>query len=154
MENKDTNTDYQKFTRVRGQKWEIVEITIRIIFLLEISIHYFSYREFLSPTWKNSPPPKAPIPTQIPIWPKSLLYKWNVLKTGSAGPPPSPGGGGGENYGDPVKTYLFDTETFDSYLKVIQNRARVKYKKLKTWNINDIRYTARKLVWQSGCRIW
>ena len=34
MENKDTNTEYQKFVRVGDQKWEIVEITIRIIFLL------------------------------------------------------------------------------------------------------------------------
>ena len=31
MENNDTNTDYQKFVRVEGQKREIVEITIEII---------------------------------------------------------------------------------------------------------------------------
>ena len=41
MENNNTNTDYHKFGRVGDQKWEIVEITIEIIFLLEISIHYF-----------------------------------------------------------------------------------------------------------------
>ena len=33
MENNDTNTDYPKFVRVGDQKWEIVEITIGIIFL-------------------------------------------------------------------------------------------------------------------------
>ena len=32
MENKDTNTDYQKFVRVGDQKWEIVEVTIKITF--------------------------------------------------------------------------------------------------------------------------
>ena len=66
MENTDTNTDYQKFDRVGVQKWEIVEITIGTIFLLEISIHYFLYRELSSPTWKKSPPPQVPIPTQNP----------------------------------------------------------------------------------------
>ena len=34
MENNDTNTDYHKFVRVGEQKWEIVEITIGIIFFL------------------------------------------------------------------------------------------------------------------------
>ena len=66
MGNKDTNIDYNKFVRVGDQNWEIVEITIGIIFLLEIFIHYFLYREFLSPIWKKSPPPKVPIPTQNP----------------------------------------------------------------------------------------
>ena len=57
MANKDTNTDYQKFVRVVRQKWDIVEIPIGIIlFLLEIWIHDFLYREFSSPTWKKSPP--------------------------------------------------------------------------------------------------
>ena len=75
MENKDTNTYYQKVIRVGEEKWEIVEITIGIIFLFEISIHYFLYREFSSPTWKKSPPPKVPIPTQNPNLTKSLPYK-------------------------------------------------------------------------------
>ena len=67
MENKDTNTDYQKFLRVGDQKWEIVEIIIAIIYcLLEICIHYFSYRELLSLTWKKSSPPKVSIPIQNP----------------------------------------------------------------------------------------
>ena len=47
----------------RNYKWNY-------FFLLEICIHYFLYREFSSPTWKKSPPPKVPI-----LWPKSLLYK-------------------------------------------------------------------------------
>ena len=66
MENKDTNTDYQKFVRVGDEKWEIVEITTGTIFLLEVYIYYFLCREFSSPTWKKSPPPKVPIPTQNP----------------------------------------------------------------------------------------
>ena len=32
MENKDTNTYYHKFVTVGDQNWEIVEVTIRIIF--------------------------------------------------------------------------------------------------------------------------
>ena len=66
MENKNRNTDYQKFVRVGNQKWEIAEVTIGIVFLLEIRNHCFLYREFLSPTWKKSPPPKVPIFTQNP----------------------------------------------------------------------------------------
>ena len=68
MENKDTNTDYLKIVTVGDQKWEIVEITIGIIFffLLEICIHYLLYSEFSSPTWKKSPLPKKPIPTPNP----------------------------------------------------------------------------------------
>ena len=58
MENKDTNTDYQG----REPKVRIVETTFGIIFLSEICIHYFLYREFSSPTWKKSP--ERPIPTQ------------------------------------------------------------------------------------------
>ena len=33
MENNDTNTDYHKFVRVGDKIWEIVEITVGIIFL-------------------------------------------------------------------------------------------------------------------------
>ena len=49
MENKDTYTDYQKVVRVGKQKWENVETTFGIMFLFEIRIHYFSYREFSGP---------------------------------------------------------------------------------------------------------
>ena len=67
MENKDTNTDYQKFVRVGDLMWEIVEITISMIFLLDIHIHYFLYSEFSSqvPPEKTTPP-KMPNPTQNP----------------------------------------------------------------------------------------
>ena len=70
MENNNTNTDYHQFVRVGKQKWEIVEITIWVIFfawdLYSIFIHYFLYMKFSSATWKKSPPPKVPIPTQNP----------------------------------------------------------------------------------------
>ena len=80
MENNDTNLDYTKFARVGDQKWEIVEITIGITFLLEISIYYFLYREFSSPTWKKSPPPKVPIPTQNPnlTWVPPIKTFWKM----------------------------------------------------------------------------
>ena len=94
MENKDTDIGYQKFVRVGDQKWEIVEITIGISFLLEICIYYFLYREFSSPIWKKSPPPKVPVPTpKIPIWPKSLPYKRSE-KWLSPSPLITQGGGG------------------------------------------------------------
>ena len=48
---------------------------------------------------------------------------------------------------------LFDTWAFDSYLTVRQNRVREKYKKFKAYNINDVRYIARKLAWRGGFRI-
>ena len=37
MENKNKNTDCQKFDRVADQKWEIVEMTIGIIFRNQFS---------------------------------------------------------------------------------------------------------------------
>ena len=59
MENKDTKTDYQEVVSPGDQKWEMVEITIGIIFsfflsfflFFEIYIHYFlyMYREFPGP---------------------------------------------------------------------------------------------------------
>ena len=48
---------------------------------------------------------------------------------------------------------LFDTWTCGSYLIVIQNRVREKYKKFKTLNINDAGYTTWKLAWEGGWRI-
>ena len=98
MENKDTNTDYQKIVRVGDQKWEIVESTFGII-LFEIHIHYFLYREFSTPTppkvHSNDPHLKCQFPPKITIWHKSLLYtrseKWLNLPP----LPHHPGGGGG-----------------------------------------------------------
>ena len=74
MENKDTNTDYQKVVRVWDQKWEIVETTFGIIFfLLEICIHYFLY-SFQVPPEKNHLHLKCQFPPKVTIWDKSLLY--------------------------------------------------------------------------------
>ena len=54
MENKGSKTDYKEFVRVGDEKWENVEITIRIIFILfEILIHYFLYREIWGSTRKK-----------------------------------------------------------------------------------------------------
>ena len=39
MENNDTNTDYHKFVRLGDQIWEIVEITIGIIFFFAQDIY-------------------------------------------------------------------------------------------------------------------
>ena len=64
MKNKDTNTGYQKVVRVGNQKWGIVKTTIGIIFFVWDSNSLFLYREFSSPTWKKSPPPKVPTLTQ------------------------------------------------------------------------------------------
>ena len=65
MENKDTNTDYQKF--VVRQKWDIVEIPIGIIFFcLRSEFTIFYTESFQVPPEKNHPPPKVPTPTQNP----------------------------------------------------------------------------------------
>ena len=50
IENKVTNTRYQKIVRVGDQMREIVEITIVFLLLFEVCIHHFLYREFSSPT--------------------------------------------------------------------------------------------------------
>ena len=47
-------------------------------FLFEICIHYCLYREFSSLTFfKYHPHLKCQFPPKIPIWSKSLLYKWS-----------------------------------------------------------------------------
>ena len=80
MENKDSNTDYQNVVTVGKQKWEIAEITIRIIFFclfvcfFKIHIHYFLTASFKVPPEKKSAQPEVPITTQILIWPKSLFF--------------------------------------------------------------------------------
>ena len=51
----NTNLNYQKVAMVGDQKWKIVEITTRTIFLFEICVHYFFYSKFSSPIWKKSP---------------------------------------------------------------------------------------------------
>ena len=94
MENNDTNTDYHKFVRVGEQKWEIVEITIGIIFFfcLRYVFTIFYRGSFQIPSDKNYPYPKCQFSPKIPIWPKSLYI--NVLTNGSAPPSPREGGWG------------------------------------------------------------
>ena len=78
MENNNTNTDYHKFVRVGDQKWEIVEITIRIIFFffcLRYVFTIFYTGSFQVPPKKNYPHLKCQFPPKIPICPKSLLHK-------------------------------------------------------------------------------
>ena len=89
MENKDINTDYHIVVRVEDQKWEIIETTFEIIFLFEIRIHYFLYREFQVTTIKNHPYLKcqsAP-PTKKSLFEKSPFYI-HILKNGSTPPFP------------------------------------------------------------------
>ena len=69
MGNNDTNTDYHKFVKVGDQKWEIVEITIGIIFsffCLRFVFIIFYTGSFQVPPKKNPPPLKVPIPTPNP----------------------------------------------------------------------------------------
>ena len=54
MENKDTNTHYQKYVRVGDQKWEIVEITIGIIFFAWDSYSLFFIRTMSTQVFKVS----------------------------------------------------------------------------------------------------
>ena len=69
-------TDYQKFVRVGDQKWEIVEITIRInFFCLRFVFAIFYTGSFQVLPDKNHPYLKCQFPPKIPIWPKSLVYK-------------------------------------------------------------------------------
>ena len=90
MENKDTNTKYEKLVRVGDQKWEILEITIGIFFFI-ICLRWFVFAivytgSFQVQPEKNHPHLKCQFPPRILIWPKSLLYKhsekWLPLKSG------------------------------------------------------------------------
>ena len=67
MENKDKITDDQIFVRVGDHKWEIVEITIGIIFCLRFLFTIFHTGSFRVPPEKNHPHLKVPVPTQNPI---------------------------------------------------------------------------------------
>ena len=73
MENNDTNTDYHKFVRAGDQMWEIVEITIRITFFC---LRFVFTIVYIGSFQKNHPHLKCQFPPKIPIWSKSLLYKW------------------------------------------------------------------------------
>ena len=94
MENNDTNTAYHKFVRVGDQNWEIVEITIRIIFfawdlysLFFIQGIFKSHLKKITPTWSANSHPKS----QFDLSPSCI----NVLKNGSVPFPHHPGRGEG-----------------------------------------------------------
>ena len=103
MENRNRKTDYQKVVRVGDQKWEIVEIIIRIIFFVWDSyLLFFIYAgNFPVPPEKKSPPPRKPIPTQNPNLPISLL------KNGSVSPP-SPRGDADYEISLDMSMYIFN----------------------------------------------
>ena len=82
MENKDTKTDYQEVVRVGDQKWEMVEITIRIIFFcLRFIFTIFIYTgNFQVPPEKYHLHSKCQFPPKIPIWPLLCVFvKYTVL---------------------------------------------------------------------------
>ena len=113
IENKNTNTDYQKVVRVEDQKWEIVETTLEIIFFFEIHIQYFLYRDFLSPTWKKINPtwkvnshPKS----QFDVIPSYIYTLWKMAQPPPPPPPLHHQGREGANYGTftlPTKIIIF-----------------------------------------------
>ena len=65
MENKDTNTDYQKFIRVGDQTWEILGGFFCLFFCLRFVFTIFYTGSFHVPPEKITPP-KVPTPTQNP----------------------------------------------------------------------------------------
>ena len=76
MENNDTKTDYQEVVRVGDQKWEMVEITIRIIFFcLRFIFTIFIYTgNFQVPPEKYHLHSKCQFPPKIPIWPLLCVF--------------------------------------------------------------------------------
>ena len=91
MENKDTNTDYQKVVRVGDKKWEIVETTFGITFFVWDSYSlYFIKKVFKSHMKKITPTEKANSHSklQFDISPSYI----HVLQNGSA-PSHDPAGG-------------------------------------------------------------
>ena len=104
MENKDTNTDSQKFVRVGDQKWAIIEIASEYHFFAWNFYSLFFYTgSFQVPPEKNHSHLKCQFSPKIQIWSKWLLYKRSEKWLSSRPPPPptprSPklrwGGGGG-----------------------------------------------------------
>ena len=67
----------QKVVRIGDQKWEMVEITIGIIFFVldSYSLFFIYVRNFQVPPEKNYPHPKYQLPPKIAISTKYLLYK-------------------------------------------------------------------------------
>ena len=109
MENKSTNTDYQKVVRVGDQKWEIVETANYIwnhFFAWDLYSLFFIQRVFkfhlkkITPTWSANSHQKS----QFGISPSYI----HVLENGST--PPShyhPGMGGRAGRGVRTMTLIF-----------------------------------------------
>ena len=97
MENKDTNTDYQKLVSLGDQKWEIIKLQLELLllFLLEICILYFFIQAVFKSHLKKITPTQSANSSPKPWFDLSPSYI-NVLKNGSTPPPPPhhPGGGG------------------------------------------------------------
>ena len=92
MENKDANTDYPKFGSLCNQKWEIVEITIGIIFFAWDSYSLFliqgifkSHLKKITPNWSANSQP----------WFDLSPFYINILKNSSTPHPPWPKEGSG-----------------------------------------------------------
>ena len=101
MDNKHTNTDCQKVVRVGGQKWETVEITVRISFFCLRFVFTTSY------TGSFQVPPEKITPTQSVNSHQKFQFDLspsyiNLLRNGSTTPPTPPYprevGDGGVNY--------------------------------------------------------
>ena len=75
MENKDTNTDYQKFVKVRDQKWETQICNPSQFFCLRFVFTIFYTESFQVPLEKNHRHLKCQFSPKILTWPKSILYK-------------------------------------------------------------------------------
>ena len=80
MENEDTNTDYHKFFRAGDQKWEIVEIAIRIIFFFCLRFVLLFILGVFKSHLRKSPPCKVPIPTQNPNFPYEQWVRAVIFK--------------------------------------------------------------------------
>ena len=89
MENNDTKTDYQEIVRAGDQMWEMVEITIGIIFFClfvwdSCPLFFICAGNFqVSPTWKKYPHPKVPIPTPNPnlTYVPTIQTFWKMAQT-------------------------------------------------------------------------
>ena len=88
MENKDTNTDYQKFIRVGDQTWEILGVFFSFCFAWDLYLLFFIQGVFMFHL-KKSPHLKCQLPPKIQIWPISIQYKRSE-KWLSPPPPPPP----------------------------------------------------------------
>ena len=88
MENKDTNTDYQKFIRVGDQTWEILGVFFCFCFAWDLYLLFFIQGVFMFHL-KKSPHLKCQLPPKIQIWPISIQYKRSEKWLSPPSPPPN-----------------------------------------------------------------